>query len=104
MARIGGFFLREGDFPGPVRIPSTTVNSHLAPKRNMASDSEPDFRRYAGGAEPGAAGRQESRGGKPPYLAARPDDMSFARPIRATSLENEAEGAGVMMWSRAKAG
>ena len=67
------------------------------------SDGAPDFRLYAGGAELGAAWRQESKDGETPYLAVKLDDPSFTGPMRAAFFENEADGTGVMVWNRAKA-
>ena len=58
---------------------------------------------YAGGAELGAARRQESKQGETPYLAVKLDDASFAAPIRAAFFENEKDGTGVMVWNRPKA-
>ena len=57
-------------------------------------------RREPGGAELGAAWRQESKDGETPYLAVKLDDPSFAGPMRAAFFENEKDGTGVMVWKR----
>ena len=58
--------------------------------------------RDAGGAELGAAWRQESKDGETPYLAVKLDDPNFAAPMRAAFFENEGDGTGVMVWTRVK--
>lgn len=54
----------------------------------------------AGGAELGAAWRQQRKDGETPYLAVKLDDPSFAAPVRAAFFENADEGTGVMVWNR----
>ncbi|RAN41454.1 DUF736 domain-containing protein [Hyphomonas sp. GM-8P] len=103
MAQIGTFTLKDGAYTGTIRTMTINVKAQLVPNVDKASDGAPDFRLYAGGAELGAAWRQESKQGETPYLAVKLDDPSFASPMRAAFFENEAEGTGVMVWNRAKA-
>jgi uncharacterized protein (DUF736 family) len=77
------------------------VKAQLVPNKEKANGA-PDFRLYAGGAELGAAWRQDSKDGETPYLAVKLDDPSFAQPMRAAFFENEKEGTGVMVWNRPK--
>lgn len=103
MAQIGTFTAKDGKYTGTIRTMTINVKAQLVPNTDKASDSAPDFRLYAGGAELGAAWRQESRDGETPYLAVKLDDPSFAGPMRAAFFENETDGTGVMVWNRAKA-
>jgi len=80
------------------------VKAQLVPNKDKARDGAPDFRLYAGGAELGAAWKQDSKDGERPYLAVKLDDPSFSAPVRAAFFENEKEGTGVMVWNRAKTG
>lgn len=102
MPQIGSFTLKDGNYTGTIRTMTINVKSQLVPNMEKASDGAPDFRLFAGGAELGAAWRQESKNGETTYLAVKLDDPSFDRPIRAAFFENEAEGTGVMMWNRSK--
>ena len=104
MAQIGSFTAKDGKYTGTIRTMTINVKAQLVPNADKASDGAPDFRLYAGGAELGAAWRQESKDGETPYLAVKLDDPSFAGPIRAAFFENEKDGTGVMVWNRAKAG
>ena len=100
MATIGTFTEKDGAYTGTIRTMTINVKAQLVPNDSKASESAPDFRLYAGGAELGAAWRQESKDSEKPYLAVKLDDPSFAGPVRAAFFENEAEGTGVMVWSR----
>ncbi|MAW81378.1 MAG: hypothetical protein CMI63_14165 [Parvularcula sp.] len=100
MATIGTFTEKDGAYTGTIRTMTINVKAQLVPNDNKASEGAPDYRLYAGGAELGAAWRQESKDSEKPYLAVKLDDPSFAGPVRAAFFENEAEGTGVMVWKR----
>ena len=100
MATIGTFTEKDGAYTGTIRTMTINVKAQLVPNDNNASVGAPDYRLYAGGAELGAAWRQESKDGETPYLAVKLDDPSFAGPMRAAFFENEADGTGVMVWRR----
>ncbi|MDY7098503.1 MAG: DUF736 domain-containing protein [Pseudomonadota bacterium] len=102
MAQIGTFTAKDGTYTGTIRTMTINVKAQLVPNADKASDSAPDFRLYAGGAELGAAWRHESKDDETPYLAVKLDDPSFANPMRAAFFENEANGTGVMVWNRQK--
>ena len=104
MAQIGSFTLKDGTYTGTIRTMTINVKAQLVPNKDKANDDAPDFRLYAGGAELGAAWKQESKDGETPYLAIKLDDPSFAGPMRAAFFENEAEGTGVMVWNRSRTG
>ncbi len=105
MAQIGAFTLKDGKYTGTIRTLTINVKAQLVPNpdRSSAGNGAPDFRVYAGGAELGAAWRQESKNGETPYLAVKLDDPSFSQPLRAAFFENEAEATGVLVWTRNKA-
>lgn len=102
MAQIGTFTAKDGKYTGTIRTMTINVKTQLVPNAKKARADAPDFRVYAGGAELGAAWRQESKDGEKPYLSVKLDDPSFASPIRAAFFENEKDGTGVMVWNRAK--
>lgn len=102
MANIGTFTLKDGKYTGTIRTLTINAKAQMVPNDNGASGA-PDFRIYAGGAELGAAWREESKDGETPYLAIKLDDPSFEKPMRAAFFENEEEGTGVMVWTRPKA-
>ena len=102
MPMIGTFSKTDDSFVGTIRTMTINVKAQLVPNSDKASDGAPDFRLYAGGAELGAAWRQESKDGETPYLAVKLDDPSFASPVRAAFFENEKDGTGVMVWNRTK--
>lgn len=102
MAQIGSFTLKDGSYTGTIRTMTINVKAQLVPNTDKASEGAPDFRLYAGGAELGAAWRQESKVGETPYLAVKLDDPSFATPMRAAFFENVKDGTGIMVWNRAK--
>ena len=102
MAQIGTCTAKNGTYTGTIRTMTINVKAQLVPNADKASDSAPDFRLYAGGAELGAAWREESKSGETPYLSVKLDDPSFASPMRAAFFENEADGTGVMVWNRTK--
>ncbi|KJS39619.1 MAG: hypothetical protein VR74_01460 [Hyphomonas sp. BRH_c22] len=104
MAQIGTFTVKNGTYTGTIRTMTINVKAQLVPNKDKGSDGAPHFRLYAGGAELGAAWRQDSKDGETPYLAVRLDDPSFAAPVRAAFFENENEGTGVLVWNRPKAG
>ena len=101
MAPIGAFTLKDGAWTGTIRTMTINGKAQLVPNKEKANGA-PDFRLYAGGAELGAAWRQDSKDGETPYLAVKLDDPSFAQPMRAAFFENEKEGTGVMVWNRPK--
>ena len=103
MAQIGSFNLKDGKYTGTIRTMTINVKAQLVPNKDKTNDDAPDFRIYAGGAELGAAWRQESKDGETPYLAVKLDDPSFDKPMRAAFFENETDGTGVMVWNRPKA-
>ena len=100
MAQIGTFTAKDGAYTGTIRTMTINVKAQLVPNKEKSSDGAPDFRLYAGGAELGAAWRQESNESEKPYLAVKLDDPSFIAPVRAAFFENEAEGTGVLVWNR----
>lgn len=102
MAQIGTFTAKDGKYTGTIRTMTINVKTQLVPNQKKSHDEAPDFRVYAGGAELGAAWRQESKNGDKPYLSVKLDDPSFASPIRAAFFENEEDGTGVLVWNRAK--
>jgi len=102
MAQIGSFTAKDGKYTGTIRTMTINVKAQLVPNEDKTSDSAPDFRLYAGGAELGAAWREESKDGETPYLSVRLDDPSFASPMRAAFFENETDQTGVMVWNRPK--
>ncbi len=63
MAQIGTFTTKDGKYTGTIRTMTINVKAQLVPNKEKASDGAPDFRLYAGGAELGAAWRQESKDG-----------------------------------------
>jgi len=101
MAQIGAFTLKDGAWTGTIRTMTINVKAQLVPNKEKANGG-PDFRLYAGGAELGAAWRQDSKDGETPYLAVKLDDPSFAQPMRAAFFENSKEGTGVLVWNRPK--
>ena len=58
MAQIGTFTAKDGAYTGTIRTMTINVKAQLVPNEDKASESAPDFRLYAGGAELGAAWRQ----------------------------------------------
>jgi uncharacterized protein (DUF736 family) len=102
MAQIGTFTLKDGTWTGTIRTLTINVKAQLVPNREQKAGA-PDYRLYAGGAELGAAWRQERKDGEKPHIAIRFDDPSFAAPMRAAFFANEPEGTAVMVWSRQKA-
>lgn len=102
MAQIGTFTAKDGKYTGTIRTMTINVKSQIVPNAKKARDDAPDYRVYAGGAELGAAWKQESKESGQAYLSVKLDDPSFASPIRAAFFENEKDGTGVMVWNRAK--
>lgn len=102
MAQIGSFTFKDGAYTGTIRTMTINVKAQLVPNKDKANGDAPDFRLFAGGAELGAAWRQESKDGETPYLAVKLDDPSFQAPLRAAFFENESEGTGVLVWNRPK--
>ena len=102
MAQIGSFNLKDGKYTGTIRTMTINVKAQLIPNKDKVNDDAPDFRIYAGGAELGAAWRQDSKDGETPYLAVKLDDPSFAAPMRAAFFEKEEDGSGVLVWNRQK--
>ena len=100
MAQIGSFTAKDGKYTGTIRTMTINVKAQLVPNKDKANQSAPDYRVYAGGAELGAAWREESKDGENPYLSVRLDDPSFAAPVRAAFFENLKDGTGVMIWTR----
>ena len=103
MAQIGTFTAKDGKYTGTIRTMTINVKSQIVPNAKKAHADAPDFRVYAGGAELGAAWRQETKDGDKPYLSVKLDDPSFAAPIRAAFFENSDNGTGVLVWNRTKA-
>lgn len=103
MAQIGAFTLKDGAWTGTIRTMTINVKAQLVPNKDKGKSQEaPDFRLYAGGAELGAAWREDSKNTETPYLAVKLDDPSFAKPMRAAFFANEKEGTGVLVWNRPK--
>ena len=103
MAQIGTFTAKDGKYTGTIRTMTINVKAQLVPNKSKANQSAPDYRIYAGGAELGAAWREESKDGEKPYLSVQLDDPSFARPVRAAFFENKEDATGVLVWTRPKA-
>jgi uncharacterized protein (DUF736 family) len=101
MAQIGTFTLKDDVWTGTIRTLTLNVRARLVPNKDKTKGA-PDYRLFAGGAELGAAWRQESKDGETPYLAVSLDDPGFAGPVRAAFFENAQEGTGVLVWTRAK--
>jgi uncharacterized protein (DUF736 family) len=102
MAQIGAFILKDGKYTGTIRTMTINVKAQLVPNETKTNDDAPDYRLYAGGAELGAAWRQDSKDGETPYLAVKLDDPSFAAPMRAAFFENAGDKTGIMIWNRTK--
>ncbi|WP_084399028.1 DUF736 domain-containing protein [Henriciella aquimarina] len=102
MAQIGSFTFKDGKYTGTIRTMTINVKAQLVPNKDKGNNGGPEFRLYAGGAELGAAWREESKDGETPYLSVKLDDPGFAAPMRAAFFENEKDGTGVMMWKRPK--
>ena len=100
MAQIGTFTQKDGKYTGTIRTMTINVKSQIVPNVKQAHVDAPDFRVYAGGAELGAAWRQESKDVEKAYLSVKLDDPSFASPIRAAFFEDQENGTGVMVWNR----
>lgn len=100
MPHIGTFSLKNGAYTGTIRTLTLNVKTQLVPNKDKSSNAAPDFRIYAGGAELGAAWREESRSGETAYLSVKLDDPSFDKPLRAAFFENPSEGTGVLVWNR----
>ena len=90
--------LSAGDRERVIRLVASSLGAATSHSASIVSD----FRLSAGGAELGAAWRQDSKDGETPYLSVKLDDPSFAQPMRAAFFENEKEGTGVMVWNRPK--
>lgn len=103
MTQIGAFSCKDGTYTGTIRTMTINVKAQFVPNTEKSNDAAPDFRIFAGGAELGAAWRNDSKDGEKPYLAVKLDDPSFAAPLRAAFFENLDEGTGVLVWSRPKA-
>lgn len=101
MAQIGTFTLKDDVWSGTIRTLTLNVKARLVPNRDKENGA-PDYRLYAGGAELGAAWRQDAKGSETSYLAVRLDDPGFAQPVRAAFFENTKEGTGVLVWNRPK--
>ena len=64
MAQIGAFTMKYGTWTGTIRTMTINVKAQLVPNKEKSKSKEaPDFRLYAGGAELGAAWRQDSNDG-----------------------------------------
>lgn len=101
MAIIGSFTKTEDSFVGTIRTMTINVKAKITPNKEKTNDKAPDYRVYAGGAELGGGWREKSKDEGREFISLRLDDPSFAAPIRAAFFENEEEGTGVMMWTRA---
>ena len=101
MARIGTFSATDDGYVGTIRTMTINVKTKFVLNEKKDSDKSPDYRIFAGGAELGAAWRQEGKGeDAKPFLNVQLDDPSFAAPIRAAFFENEEGEGGVLVWSR----
>ncbi|MGE0410001.1 MAG: DUF736 domain-containing protein [Amphiplicatus sp.] len=101
MAVIGTFAKTEEGYSGTIRTMTINVKAKLVANDKNGNDKAPDFRLIAGGAELGAAWRQEGKGdGARAYLSVQLDDPSFAEPVHAAFFENEKERSGVLVWGR----
>ena len=101
MATIGTFSQKEGKWTGTIRTMIINVKAQMVPVAEPVEDG-PAFRIFAGGAELGAAWREESKDGETPYLDVKLDDPGFDKPIRAAFFEKEEDGSGVLVWNRQK--
>lgn len=102
MATIGTFSEKNGAFTGTIRTLTMNVKAQIKPVKDKIKGG-PDYRVFAGGAELGAAWREDSKDGETSYLAVKLDDPSFAVPVRAAFFENEEDKTGALIWSRPKA-
>lgn len=99
MAVIGNFTSKDGKYTGTIRTMTINVKAQIVPNENPATGA-PSHRIFAGGAEIGAAWEETSESGGRPYLSVKLDDPSFDKPIRAAFFADEAEGSGILVWSR----
>lgn len=97
MATIRTFTKKDGAYTGTIRTLTINAKTQMVPNASD-SDGAPDFRLFAGGAELGAAWREESKDGATLYLAVKLDDPSFAKPVRAAFFENEDDKTGTLVW------
>lgn len=102
MAIIGTFTKTDDSFVGTIRTMTINVKTKIVPNADKASETAPDYRVYAGGAELGAGWLETAKDDGRDYIAMKLDDPSFAAPIRAAFFENEEEATGVMVWNRPK--
>ena len=102
MAQIGSFTLNDGKYTGTIRTMTINVKASLIPVKDKRSSDAPDYRVFAGGAELGAAWREQSKDGSD-YLAVRLDDPSFDKPVRAAFFADETAGTGALVWNRSQA-
>tara|TARA_R110000787_G_scaffold87296_1_gene186054 strand:+ start:462 stop:770 length:309 start_codon:yes stop_codon:yes gene_type:complete len=100
MAQIGTFTHKDGTWTGTIRTMTINVKAQLVPNKSKANEDAPDYRLYAGGAELGAAWRQDSKDGKTSYFSVKLDDPSFSAPVRAAFFGDEGAGTGTMVWKR----
>ena len=77
MATIGTFSQKDGKWTGTIRTMTINVKAQMVPVTDKA-EAGPDYRIFAGGAELGAAWREESKDGETPYLAVKLDDPEMA--------------------------
>ena len=63
MAQIGSFTLNDGKYTGTIRTMTINVKASLIPVKDKRSSDAPDYRVFAGGAELGAAWREQSKDG-----------------------------------------
>ena len=102
MAIIGTFTKTDEAFVGTIRTLTINAKSKIMPVKNKKSESSPDYRIVAAGADLGCGWMEESKEDGKPYISVKLDDPSFASPIRAAFFPNVEEGTGTMVWSRAQ--
>ena len=99
MATIGTFSKKDNSWTGTIRTMTINVKATFLPMKEKRSSDAPDYRVFAGGAELGAAWKEQSKDGAD-YLAVRLDDPSFDKPVRAAFFIDEAAGTAALVWNR----
>jgi uncharacterized protein (DUF736 family) len=95
-----GQFKKEGEiFNGGIRTLTISASRVRIIPVDKLSDTAPDFRVYANGAEIGAAWKRESEEGNE-YLSLKIDDPSLAKPFYARLVGNGEPGEHALIWTR----
>ena len=101
MATIGSFKKAGNEYTGEIVTLSVRAKAvRIVPEDNRTSENAPSHRVFVGRAEIGAAWSKTSNEGRD-YLGLKLDDPSFAAPIFANLVEDEA-GSFSLIWSRSR--